>query len=54
MVDTLRVQIPAPDTRWLIFTLVFFFFFLKKWANPGLFFVYFRLFKQTLQILQQI
>ena len=21
--------------------------FLKKWANPGLFFVYFRLFKQT-------
>ena len=28
--------------------------FLKKWANPGLFFVYFRLFKQTLQLLQQI
>ena len=28
--------------------------FLKKWANPGLFFVYFRLFKQTLQFLQQI
>ena len=23
--------------------------FFKKWANPGLFFVYFRLFKQTLQ-----
>ena len=22
-------------------------FFKKKWANPGLFFVYFRLFKQT-------
>ena len=29
-------------------------FFLKKWANPGLFFIYFRLFKQTLKILQQI
>ena len=29
-------------------------FFKKKWANPGLFFVYFRLFKQTLQFLQQI
>ena len=28
--------------------------FFKKWANPGLFFVYFPLFKQTLQILQQI
>ena len=26
----------------------------KKWANPGLFFVYFCLFKQTLQFLQQI
>ena len=25
-----------------------------KWANPGLFFVYFRLFKHTLQFLQQI
>ena len=25
-----------------------------KWAIPGLFFVYFRLFKQTLQFLQQI
>ena len=29
-------------------------FFFKKMANPGLFFVYFRLFKQTLQLLQQI
>ena len=29
-------------------------FFLKKWANPGLFFIYFRIFKHTLQILQQI
>ena len=28
--------------------------FLKKWAIPGPFFVYFRLFKQTLQFLQQI
>ena len=28
-------------------------FFLKKWANTGLFFIYFRLFKQTLQFLQQ-
>ena len=28
--------------------------FLKKWAIPGLFFVYLRLFKQTLQFLQQI
>ena len=28
--------------------------FFKKWANPGLFFVYFRLFKQTIQFLQQI
>ena len=27
---------------------------LKKWANPGLFFIYFRLFKHTLQFLQQI
>ena len=25
-----------------------------KWANPGLFFVYFHLFKQTLQFSQQI
>ena len=25
-----------------------------RWANPGLFFIYFRLFKQTLQFLQQI
>ena len=29
-------------------------FFLKKWANPDLFFIYFRLFKHTLQFLQQI
>ena len=28
--------------------------FFKKWAIPGLFFVYFRIFKQTLQFLQQI
>ena len=28
--------------------------FLKKWAIPGLSFIYFRLFKQTLQSLQQI
>ena len=28
--------------------------FFKKWAILGLFFVYFRLFKQTLQFLQQI
>ena len=28
--------------------------FFKKWANPGLFFVYFCLFKQALQFLQQI
>ena len=27
---------------------------LKKWSILGLFFVYFRLFKQTLQFLQQI
>ena len=27
---------------------------LNKWANPSLFFIYFRLFKHTLQILQQI
>ena len=27
---------------------------LLKWANPGLFFIYFRLFKHTLQFLQQI
>ena len=25
-----------------------------KWANPGLFFIYFRLFNQTIQFLQQI
>ena len=28
--------------------------FLIKWAIPGLFFIYFCLFKQTLQFLQQI
>ena len=28
--------------------------FVKKWANPGLFLIYFCLFKLTLQILQQI
>ena len=28
--------------------------FLKKWAIPGLFFICFRLFKQTLQFVQQI
>ena len=28
-------------------------FFLKKWANSGLFLIYFRLFKHTLQFLQQ-
>ena len=27
--------------------------FFKKWTNPGLFFIYFRLLKQTLQFLQQ-
>ena len=26
---------------------------MEKWTNPGLFFVYFRLFKQTFQFLQQ-
>ena len=30
------------------------FFLKKKWANPGLFFIYFCLFKHPLQILQQI
>ena len=34
---------------WLV-TMVFF----KKWAKPGLFFIYFCLFKHTLQFLQQI
>ena len=29
-------------------------FFLKKWAILALFFVYFRLFNQTIQFLQQI
>ena len=29
-------------------------FFVFKWAIPGLFFIYLRLFKQTLQFLQQI
>ena len=28
--------------------------FLKKWANPDLFFIYFRLSKHTIQFLQQI
>ena len=28
--------------------------FLLKWANPGLFFLYFRILKHTLQFLQQI
>ena len=28
--------------------------FFKKWANPGLFFVYFRSFQTTIQFLQQI
>ena len=30
-----------------------FYYFFKKWAIPGLFFVYFHLFKQSLQFLQQ-
>ena len=30
------------------------YFFKIKWANPGFFFIYFHLFKQTLQFLQQI
>ena len=29
-------------------------FLFLKWANPGLFFIYFHLFKHTFQILQQI
>ena len=29
-------------------------FFLKKWTIPGLFFIYFRLLSETMQILQQI
>ena len=29
-------------------------FLFENWAMPGLFFIYFRLFKQTLQFLQQI
>ena len=29
-------------------------YFFKKWANPRIFFIYFRLFKHTFQILQQI
>ena len=33
---------------------IYLFFVKKKWANPGLFSVYFRLFKQTLKFLQQI
>ena len=36
----------------ILFSLCLFFF--KKWANPGLFFFYFHLFKHTLQFLQQI
>ena len=28
--------------------------FFKKWANPGVFFIYFSLFRHTLQFLQQI
>ena len=35
-------------------TIAIYLIFLKKWANPGLFSVYFRLFKQTLKFLQQI
>ena len=35
-------------------TILRFFSFLKNWANPGLFFIYFRLFKHTPQFLQQI
>ena len=38
----------------LIFDLQDLVFFLKKWAYPGLFFIYSRPFKHTLQFLQQI
>ena len=43
--------------KWLNFEMVFAIkvrLFFKKLAIPGLFFIYFRLFKQTLQFLQQI
>ena len=41
-------HIPSPD----VFTLLLYFF--KKMANPGLYFIYFCLFKQTLQFFQQL
>ena len=36
---------PAPETKFV----VYFWLFFKKWAVLGLFFVYFLLFKQSLQ-----
>ena len=45
-------KIAQSDVRtFYLFTLVF---IIKKWADPGLFFIYFRLFKHTLQSLRQI
>ena len=50
----LSLIIPLFTDTWtqsykIIFSVCF-----KKWAIPGLFFIYFRLFKQILQFLQQI
>ena len=45
----LIIEVGSNLAKWCTTLTTFF-----KWANPGLFFVYFCLFKQTLQFLQQI
>ena len=44
------IAYPIGDSLALLFIALPFF----KWANCGLFFVYFRLFKETIQFLQEI
>ena len=45
----LIIEVGSNLAKWCTTLTTFF-----KWANPGLFFVYFCLFKQILQFLQQI
>ena len=46
-----RISVTERKQPVLLLTTVF---YKKNWANPGLFFIYFCLFKHTLQFLQQI
>ena len=48
--DSLDLLLGACVTKALLAYLMVFF----KWANPGIFFIYFHLFKHTLQFLQII